>query len=64
MCIRDRPLSVDNAVQVALLNNRGLQARFQDLGITEAEVVQAGRVPNPGFRVRSVRWAWAACSAS
>ncbi|WP_088286003.1 TolC family protein [Ideonella sp. A 288] len=44
-----RPLSADDAVQVALLNNRGLQASFQDLGITEAEVVQAGRVPNPGF---------------
>ena len=44
-----KPLSVDDAVQVALLNNRGLQARFQDLGITEAEFVQAGRLPNPGF---------------
>jgi outer membrane protein TolC len=44
-----RPLSVDDAVQVALLNNRGLQARLQDLGITEAEVVQASRLPNPGF---------------
>jgi hypothetical protein len=41
---------VDDAVQVALLNNRGLQAcGFQELGITEAEVVQAGRLPNPGF---------------
>ncbi len=44
-----QPLSVDAAVQVALLNNRGLQANFQELGITEAEVVQAGRLPNPGF---------------
>ena len=44
-----KPLSVDDAVQVALLNNRGLQATFQELGITEAEVVQAGRLPNPGF---------------
>jgi outer membrane protein TolC len=44
-----RPLSADDAVQVALLNNRGLQARFQDLGITEAEIVQAGRLPNPGL---------------
>jgi hypothetical protein len=44
-----KPLSADDAVQVALLNNRGLQASFQELGITEAEVVQAGRVPNPGF---------------
>ncbi len=44
-----RPLSADDAVQIALLNNRGLQAGFQELGITEAEVVQAGRLPNPGF---------------
>lgn len=44
-----KPLSVDDAVQVALLNNRGLQASFAELGITEAEVVQAGRLPNPGF---------------
>jgi len=44
-----KPLTVDQAVQIALLNNRGLQAIFQELGITEAEVVQAGRVANPGF---------------
>ena len=44
-----KPLSVDDAVQVALLNNRGLQARFAELGISEADLVQAGRVPNPGF---------------
>ena len=45
----DKPLTVDDAVQIALLNNRGLQASFQELGIIEAEVVQAGRIPNPGF---------------
>lgn len=44
-----KPLSVDDAVQVALLNNRGLQATFQGLGISEADLVQAGRLPNPGF---------------
>ncbi|MDX3905088.1 MAG: TolC family protein [Pigmentiphaga sp.] len=44
-----RPLSVDDAVQLALLNNRDLQAAFFDLGISEAELVQAGRLPNPGF---------------
>ncbi len=44
-----KPLTPDDAVQIALLNNRGLQAGFQELGITEAEVVQAGRLPNPGF---------------
>ena len=45
----EKPLSTDDAVQVALLNNRGLQAAYADLGITEAEIVQAGRLPNPGF---------------
>ncbi|SCW65541.1 Outer membrane protein TolC [Pseudomonas peli] len=43
------PLTVDAAVQVALLNNRDLQASFDALGISEAERVQAGRIPNPGF---------------
>ena len=44
-----KPLSMNDAVQVALLNNRGLQAAYAELGITEAEIVQAGRLPNPGF---------------
>jgi outer membrane protein TolC len=43
------PLSVDSAVRIALLNNRDLQASFQDLGISEADRVRAGRLPNPGF---------------
>lgn len=46
-----KPLTVDDAVQLALLNNRGLQATFQELGIAEAELVQAGRLPNPGFAI-------------
>lgn len=44
-------LSADSAVQIALLNNPGLQASFQDLGIAEAEMVQASRLPNPGFSI-------------
>jgi outer membrane protein TolC len=43
------PLSADTAVQIALLNNRGLQATYSELGIAEADVVQAGRLRNPGF---------------
>lgn len=43
------PLSVDNAVQVALLNNPGLQATYSELGIAEADLVQAGRMTNPHF---------------
>ena len=38
-----RPLSADDAVQVALLNNRGLQAGLQDLGISEAELKKIER---------------------
>jgi outer membrane protein TolC len=47
-----RPLSVEDAVQIALLNNRRLQGQFQELGISEAELVQAGRLPNPRFDLR------------
>jgi len=47
-----RPLSVEDAVQIALLNNHLLQAAFQELGISEAELVQAGRLPNPRFELR------------
>jgi hypothetical protein len=50
-----KPLSPDDAVQISLLNNRGLQASFQELGITEAEVVEAGRLPNPGFSFSRLR---------
>lgn len=41
------PLNEDTAVQVALLNNRGLQAKFMELGISEADLVRAGEWPNP-----------------
>jgi len=50
-----QPLSVDDAVQLALLNNRGLQASFYELGISEADLVQAGRLPNPSFSMLRVR---------
>lgn len=44
--ILGRPLSADDAVQLALLNNAGLQATYAELGISEADLVQAGRGPN------------------
>jgi outer membrane protein TolC len=43
------PLSVDSAVEVALLSNRDLQAQLANLGIAEADLVRAGRLRNPGF---------------
>ncbi len=48
-------LTADSAVQIALLNNRGLQASYQSLGIAEADLVQASRLPNPGFRFGRLR---------
>jgi len=49
------PLTVDDAVQIALLNNRGLQASFYELGLAESDLVQAGRLPNPGFSLNRSR---------
>jgi outer membrane protein TolC len=46
------PLTAEDAVQIALLNNRTLQGAFEELGISEADLVQAGRLPNPRFDLR------------
>jgi outer membrane protein TolC len=59
-----KPLDVDDAVQIALLNNPGLKAFYAELGIAEAELVQAGRIGNPRFTYlrtshgdqRSIEW--------
>lgn len=42
-------LTEDSAVQIALLNNRGLQAAYNDLGVSEAEYVQTSLPPNPAI---------------
>ncbi len=41
------PLTADAAVQVALLNNRRLQAVYEDVGVAQADLVQAGLLANP-----------------
>jgi outer membrane protein TolC len=43
------PLDRDGAVELALLNHRGLQADLAELGIAQAELAQVGRLPNPGL---------------
>ncbi len=43
------PLTPDSATEIALLNNKRLQVALADLGIAEADLVQAGRLRNPGF---------------
>ena len=45
----EHKLDVESAVQIALLNNKQLQASYFELGISEADLVQAGRLPNPRF---------------
>lgn len=50
-----KPLTPDTAVQVALLNNKGLQASLAELGIAEADLVQAGRMRNPSFSFGKMR---------
>src|SRR5947209_9578957 len=44
-----RPLTADSAVQIALLNNHNLQATYEDLGIAQADLVEAGLLRNPIF---------------
>jgi outer membrane protein TolC len=60
-----KELSADDAVQIALFNNPGLQASYAELGIAEADLVQAGRIGNPRFAYlrtthgdeRKIEWA-------
>jgi cobalt-zinc-cadmium efflux system outer membrane protein len=41
------PLTVSSAVRVALLHNPGLQATFEEVGIAQADVIEAVTLPNP-----------------
>lgn len=49
------PLTADGAVQVALMNNQALQSSLAELGVAEANLVQAGRMRNPGFSFNRLR---------
>ena len=40
-------LKPETAVQIAMLNNPNLQAMYEDLGVTQADVVEAGLLENP-----------------
>jgi outer membrane protein, heavy metal efflux system len=44
-----RPLTAGSAVQIALLNNHRLQATYEELGIAQADLVEAGLLRNPIF---------------
>ncbi len=50
-----QPLSPEGAVQTALLNNPGLQAGYAEVGIAEADLVQASRWRGPTFSFARLR---------
>ena len=50
-----QPLTPESSVELALLNNRGLQASFAELGIAEADRVRSGRLANPSFSFGRLR---------
>lgn len=54
--ILSHELSVDGAVQVALLSNPSLQAKFEELAISQADLVQAGLLKNPTFAIGRTAW--------
>lgn len=47
----DDGITVDEAVEVCLLNNPTLQAAFMDIGMARADVVQAGLLSNPSLGI-------------
>src|SRR5882757_2067419 len=49
-----RGLTVDTAVQIALLNNRGLQASYNELALAEADLVGDSLPSNPTFSVSRI----------
>ncbi len=49
-----RTLSVDAAVQIALLNNKGLQAAYNELALAETELVEQSLPANPVFAVSRI----------
>lgn len=48
-------LTAEAAIQVALLNNRHLQASYESLGIAQADLVEAGLLQNPTFSLLVVK---------
>jgi outer membrane protein TolC len=47
-------LDVEAAVQIALLNNKGLQAAYNELALAEADSIQDSLPPNPTFSISSI----------
>ena len=48
------PLSAEAAIRVALVNNKALQAAYNELGVAEAVMLEASLPPNPRFSVSGI----------
>jgi len=44
-----KPLNEDGAIQIALINNRGLQQTYERIGLAQADLIDAGSIKNPLF---------------
>jgi outer membrane protein, heavy metal efflux system len=44
-------LTPNTAAQIAILNNRSLQATFEEIGLAEADLIEARTIPNPQLNV-------------
>jgi outer membrane protein TolC len=51
------PLTAESAIEVALIHQPALQVKLAELGVAEADYVQAGRLRNPVFAYSSKRHA-------
>ncbi|MBR0903726.1 TolC family protein [Bradyrhizobium liaoningense] len=49
-----RTLTADTAVQIALLNNKGLQAAYNELALAETDLVEQSLPPNPVFALSRI----------
>ncbi len=49
----EKELTIDAAVQIALLDNPQLRSTFEELSIAQADLVQAGLLKNPTFTIGS-----------
>ncbi|MGX4773710.1 TolC family protein [Bradyrhizobium guangdongense] len=49
-----RTLNADAAVQIALLNNKGLQAAYNELALAETDLVEQSLPPNPVFSMSRI----------
>lgn len=49
--LASQPISIESAVQIALLNNPEVQATFEEIGIAQADLIEAGLFTNPAFSI-------------